>query len=256
MSNTFDTYQRQMGILNPDEISLAHVTLIGAGGIGSPTALALAKMGIPRLTVFDPDTLEEHNIPNQMYPSLFIDTSGGIDSSLGHTKVWALARVLEVWAPATRFHGNELYYEDGLLSGIVVSAVDSMATRAVIWKGVVANKELIPLYVDARMGAEVVDIITVHPQDAAECEWYEMYQLGSDAEAMELPCTARAIIYNTMMASSLVCRQVKAHLTGQSVPSEIIFDLENVDMLKVNAKLTEEVDDEIPVVGESGLDGE
>src|SRR5207244_2983363 len=59
-------YWRQLDLITPGELKLP-ITVVGAGGIGSPTALALAKMGCSRLTVYDPDLVEPHNLPNQFY---------------------------------------------------------------------------------------------------------------------------------------------------------------------------------------------
>ncbi|KKT86301.1 MAG: hypothetical protein UW84_C0013G0025, partial [Candidatus Collierbacteria bacterium GW2011_GWA2_44_99] len=37
---------RQMGLISLKSLSTAKISLIGVGGIGSPTALTLGKMGI------------------------------------------------------------------------------------------------------------------------------------------------------------------------------------------------------------------
>ncbi|MFA5103544.1 MAG: ThiF family adenylyltransferase, partial [Candidatus Thermoplasmatota archaeon] len=59
-------FWRQMDIVTPTDFEKFHVTIIGAGGIGSPTALAISKMGVEKITIFDNDIVEKHNLPNQM----------------------------------------------------------------------------------------------------------------------------------------------------------------------------------------------
>ena len=59
-------YVRQSDIINPEVLGTP-VHIIGAGAIGSCAALALAKIGFKDFTVYDFDSVELHNLPNQMY---------------------------------------------------------------------------------------------------------------------------------------------------------------------------------------------
>ena len=58
-------YWRQTDIVDADRLAELPVTVIGAGATGSFITLALAKMGVRHITVYDDDTVEEHNLPNQ-----------------------------------------------------------------------------------------------------------------------------------------------------------------------------------------------
>lgn len=178
-------FWRQIDVLNPKDIRTP-ITVVGAGGIGSPTALALVKMGAGNVTVYDDDTIENHNLPNQMYR----------EGDLGKHKVVALAEICRAFsgtaikAVPERLNGQRL-------SGVVISGVDSMESRSEIWERVKWNPR-VETYIDARMGAEVCRIYTVNPCNTDDIEYYESTQY-TDRNAHEAPCTARAIIYNTLI---------------------------------------------------------
>jgi len=211
-------FWRQLDVVSPEDLASLRVNIIGAGGIGSPTALALAKMGVEHLTVFDPDTVELHNLPNQVFR--FED--------LGRAKVEALAAICRDFA-GIEPEARQERFENQPLSGVVVSGVDTMAARKGIWQRVRYNPA-VSLYVEARMGAEVARIHSVRPCDPTSVRWYEG-TLYSDEEASEAPCTAQAIIYNVFMIAALVASQVKKFSKGEVFPKEIIFDLATLTLL-------------------------
>ncbi len=219
-------YWRQLDILAPKDMQDTKVTLIGCGGIGSPTALVLAKMGLPHLTLWDGDTIEQHNLPNQLLPMIDIDGADTIGLPKAVT-LWGFIGTMT----DTIVGVHPEYWEGQFLEGIVISAVDSMKVRKEIWQGVKHDARFVDLYVEGRMGAEVGSVYAIDPKNETDAKWYEDNFLYDDADALETPCTARAIIYNTFMLAALIGRQVKNHLTGGRVPREIIMDIGNLGML-------------------------
>jgi len=212
-------YWRQLDLVSAEELDFP-VVLVGAGGIGSPLALALAKMGCKRLALYDPDIVEAHNLPNQMYRL----------TDVGRPKVVALAELLCQFAPLQAEVRQERV-EAQTLRGVVISAVDSMASRQAIWQGCVRYRAAVPLYFDARMGAEVCRVLSVNPSDPDEVRAYEG-TLHSDEEAVEDVCTAQAIIYNTFAVAALVANQVKRHARGEPLERDVIFDFATLTLLK------------------------
>lgn len=211
-------FWRQMSIVSQEELAKNQVTIIGAGGIGSPTAMALAKMGLEKMRVYDHDSVEPHNLPNQLYRQ----------SDLNKKKVEALAEICLDYAGVEIDKQIEMY-KNQALSGIVVSGVDSMAARKEIWENIKFNPA-IPLYIEARMGAEVARIHSINPCDPDKIIWYET-TLYSDNEAAEQPCTERAIIYNVFMIASFIANQIKKYTKGEKLYKEIIFDLKTLTLL-------------------------
>jgi molybdopterin/thiamine biosynthesis adenylyltransferase/TusA-related sulfurtransferase len=66
------------------------VAIIGVGGLGCPAALALARLGVPRLGLFDPDVVEASNLPRQLLYT---------EADIGKPKVDVAAARLRELAP-------------------------------------------------------------------------------------------------------------------------------------------------------------
>jgi len=193
--------------------------VVGAGGIGSPTVLALAKMGCPDITVFDDDIVENHNLPSQIYR--LEDT--------GQDKVKSLASAVHDFTGLALKTHKARVNKETKLSGVIISGVDTMSARKDIWAAI-RYKHVAHLYIDARMGAEVCRIYSIRPTNPVDVDAYEK-TLYSDDEALELPCTGRAIIYNVFMIAALIANQVKKYSRGEKYHREIVFDLATLSLL-------------------------
>lgn len=218
-ANSQVDYWRQIDFATPEELRF-EITVIGAGGIGSPVAFTLAKMGCSRMTLVDFDRVEAHNLPNQMYRP----------ADLGTPKVEALAEIIAEFTgtlPQAAFRR----YQGDPLSGVVISAVDSMATRSQIWSSIKGNVR-VPLYIECRMGGEEARVYALNPVVPSEQREYEK-SLYSDGEAVELPCTAQAIIYCPMFVAGTVAKMVQAYAKRQALPIDgivKILDLKGLNL--------------------------
>jgi molybdopterin/thiamine biosynthesis adenylyltransferase len=208
-------YWRQLGILPPSELAGKKVTVIGVGGIGSPTTLAMAKTGFPEITIYDPDVVDAHNLPNQLYRL----------KDVGKLKVLAMQEIVADYSETTIVPVPELFTDKNKPKGYVISAVDSMAARYEIWKTIKYNIQ-VPIYIDARMGAEVLKMYTVRPTDPKSVSRYEQ-SLHSDEKAFKAPCTQRAIAYTVFIAAGFITNQVKLNIMGQDYKWRIIIDIRN-----------------------------
>ena len=204
-------FWRQLDLCPPDKLTFP-VTVIGAGAIGSATVVTLAKMGCSNITVWDEDVLAEHNVSNQLC----------LPEYVGFAKVDALAHLVEMLS-GTQIKPLSSSYRGQRLEGVVISAVDSMTARQLIWKSVKMRRQ-VDLFIDARMGAEILRLYTLRPVDLDACEFFEQNLYGSE-EAEQLPCSARSIIYCPSIAGALVAAQVKAFAVGESVCREVLFDV-------------------------------
>lgn len=207
-----DHFLRQQDVLDAARLNHLGITLIGLGSIGSMTGLALSKMGVVGITAFDADCVEVHNWANQMY----------CDEDIGRLKAHAFADLVAIYgghapnAIATR-------YVDQPLTELVISAVDSMESRTVIWKSA-REKPDVKLLIDARMGLETLVVWTVRPQVREDRVAYSQ-SLVPDDQALQEPCTARTICYTPLMAASIVCNLVKRFVNDEDMPRRIVLDL-------------------------------
>lgn len=212
-------YLRQLDILNPANISFP-LTVIGCGGIGSPTVLELAKMGFPKITLFDYDLVEEHNRPNQLYRKQDLEKS----------KVTALKDIVAEFAEECLITTiNEKFDGDEPLSGIVISGVDRMATRQLIWDNVKYNVD-VPFYIDGRIGGEVFQVYSSEPCQIKDIEFYEKF-LFPDEEVAELPCTERGIMYTGFGIAWLIGVELKKWLTNKPYDRRISIDPRNMSLI-------------------------
>jgi tRNA A37 threonylcarbamoyladenosine dehydratase len=209
---------RQSDLVEAEALEVP-VTMIGCGGIGSFSALALAKMGCVHLTIYDDDRVEEHNIPNQLYRP----------GDIGQLKVLCLAEIIKSFT-GTGIDARPERAQGQRLQGIVVSGVDSMDARRRIWERSIRYKAGVAAYIDGRMGAEVVRLYTARPADPDHVRWYER-TLYSDDEALQVPCSAQAIAYSNFGIAGLVAGQVKRIVMGETCPFEIIFDQRTLTFL-------------------------
>ena len=116
----------EIGVEGQRKLSASKVLVIGAGGLGSPSALYLAAAGIGTLGIADLDRVEEHNLQRQ----LLHDTA-----SVGATKVSSAAKRLRELNP----HINVVEHADGITPenaveifqayDVVVDGTDNFTSR-------------------------------------------------------------------------------------------------------------------------------
>lgn len=192
---------RQSDLITAEQLK-QKVVIIGAGAIGSWTALCLAKMGIQDITVFDDDEVSIENMNCQFFPL----------AAIGRGKAAALAEMVQqftgvfIEAVPYRYQGEEP------LKGLVIAAVDSMSARAAIY-GANKGNQAVPYIIDPRMGAEQAQMYVMSPSDTADQASYEKTLYSDDAAVVER-CTAKSTIYTANLLAGSVAKAVKDIITG------------------------------------------
>ena len=122
-------YQRNReAIAVKDQLSLfrSSVAVVGCGGLGGYVVEELARLGVGRIVVIDPDLFEEHNLNRQLFSS---------PASLGQAKVQAAVERINAINPAVTLVPVQAAVspENGveLLGGcrVAVDALDTIQVR-------------------------------------------------------------------------------------------------------------------------------
>ena len=85
-----DRNARLLGLPALERLARAHVVVLGLGGVGSYAAEALARAGVGRLTLVDPERIDETNVNRQLH---------ALDGEVGRFKAEALAERLRRIGP-------------------------------------------------------------------------------------------------------------------------------------------------------------
>lgn len=129
-----DRYARQIvlpevGPTGQARLGAAHVLVVGAGGLGCPVLYYLAAAGIGRLTVIDPDYVEESNLHRQ--PLYTMADIGARKVDAARAVLLRLNPAIAVEALAQRLTAANATELVGLVD-IVVDAADSLAVTYVL----------------------------------------------------------------------------------------------------------------------------
>ena len=201
-------YLRQQDVIDQPRLARTKITVIGAGAVGSFVVLGLAKIGAESITVYDPDTVETHNLPNQWF--------GPAD--IGRHKVKALAGLVEQMTGASIEGIPQVFGTQGA-SEVTICCVDSMDARLAIWRDLRPRPKL---FIDSRMGAEVGKLFCVGPFGS----WYED-ELYPSEEAFRAPCTARATMYCASGLAAMVVAQIANYVSGRPTKPHLTIDFRN-----------------------------
>ncbi len=127
-----DSFTRNIGVITEAEqekLRNAHVTVVGAGGVGGITLIQLARMGVGSIHVIDEDYFEASNINRQMLSSV---------SRLGQHKAEVASEVLQDINPSMKVRVTRSFVtEDNALellanTDVIVDATDNLVARCII----------------------------------------------------------------------------------------------------------------------------
>lgn len=212
-------YSCQTGILDPKNINWP-ITVIGLGGLGNPAVQIIAGTGAPEMILIDGDKVEEHNRASQGYRK----------ADLGKPKVEAARDIILEFNEGCNVKILNEFYTDQPLSGIVVSAVDSMEARKQIWENIRWNNEVV-LYIDSRMLSRYFEAHAVLPCQLESIEMYEK-TLFDPKDADIGTCTTKGIKYVGTALGSIVASQIQKWIKGESLVQETGFDFVTMTLFK------------------------
>lgn len=231
-------FKGHLDLVNMNQLSKTRVLMIGAGSIGSFAALAMVKMGVGEIVIFDDDKIEPHNFANQLYPY----------TAMGVAKIDVLRKILtemgankpetgvKINLEARRFIDTDLSYVKQ--SDIVICAVDNMATRILLWE--MCKKSIhTSLYVDCRIGGTQLDCFALESGDPDDIDFFESKDhegksnfLYSSKETVQLKCTEKSIIFPVMFSAGWIstCVYHYANNTIKRLPRSITYMMGNLNI--------------------------
>jgi tRNA threonylcarbamoyladenosine dehydratase len=140
LQRRFGGLERLYGMQGAAAIRVAHVAVVGIGGVGSWTAEALARSGVGALTLIDLDHVAESNINRQVH---------ALGSTLGQAKVQAMRERIAQIHPGCTVHAVEEFVEPDnwpqlLPPGVqaVVDACDQVKAKAAMAAWALRGKTL------------------------------------------------------------------------------------------------------------------
>ena len=207
---TDERFSRQRDIIPTERIAGCKATVIGVGAIGRQVALQLTTMGISWLQLIDHDTVERSNLASQAY----------LEGDMGQSKVNATLDLCRKINTATQIQTvPERFRRSMAIGNVVFCTVDKIAVRRLIWESV---KDKVSFFVDGRMSAEVLGVLTAC--DIKSREHYPTTLFNAD-EAFVGSCTAKTTIYCANIAAGLMLAQFTKYLRQLPVDADIQFNL-------------------------------
>lgn len=168
---------RHYYVFDPEKFDKRRVDIIGCGASGSRTALAIAKLGITNIHIWDYDKVESHNLANQLFDV----------TDVGRLKTEAVADLVkrqtgtEVVVHSKKVEGHEQFGD------VVFLLVDKMSVRKAIFQDSIRFRPTIGLMIETRMGIDNGRIYSVVPGMPEQVKEWEA-TLYSDEEMEVSPC--------------------------------------------------------------------
>jgi sulfur carrier protein ThiS adenylyltransferase len=205
-----DRFERQAELVPRERLLQEIATVIGVGAIGRQVALQLAALGIPKIQLIDPDTVELTNVTTQAY----------LADDVGRAKVHAAADMCQQIEPMLDVEEIQDRFRPSLTIGTAVfCCVDSIAARAAIWRNV-ERRAL--FWADGRMLGETVRVL-IATTDQGRGHYRET--LFPEEEAQAGRCTSRSTIYAASLAAALMVHQFTRYLRKLPVDVDATFNL-------------------------------
>ena len=222
-------YQRNRKAMTvADQLTLfrSRVAVIGCGGLGGYVVEELARLGVGRIVVIDPDVFEEHNLNRQLFSS---------PANLGQAKVLAAASRISEINPAVILVPVQAEFspENGaeLLDGcqVAVDALDTIKVRLELAEA--SAGVYIPL-VHGAIAGWFGHVATQFPGDDTLQTIYHSWEAGKGIEE-----TLGNPSFTPALVASLEVAEVCKLLLGQGTPlrrRQLMIDLLSMEIHVIN----------------------
>jgi len=190
---------RQQGLV-PESLSEKNIAVVGCGAVGRQVAMLLAAAGATRVTLVDPDIVEEPNVCTQLYPR----------ADIGIPKVMAtqgeMRRISSFVKTDTIYDRWRRSYTEGM--DVIFCCVDSMAVRQKIFESLGDDT----IMIDSRTSGQTAYVLPVTPE--LRSKYAET--LFPDNEAHRGSCTQQATGFVSYSVAATAVYQYTRCLLNQA----------------------------------------
>lgn len=178
------------------------ILLAGIGGIGSYVGFLLSRLKVERLSIYDPDVVDEVNLSGQLYSV----------EDIGSYKVDALTKTVRNYSNFNNVMCyTRPYTSEEQTKNIMICGFDNMTAREVFfykWLGRVMEKPASVrntcLFIDGRLAAEELQIFCFTGDNTFAIDKYKKEYLFSDSEAEKTVCSYKQTSFMSNMIGSLI----------------------------------------------------
>lgn len=207
-----------------EEIKKQRIILAGCGGIGSWTALQLARMTPASIFLYDDDVVEMANMSGQLYSN----------EDVGIAKVDAIARTIGKFTTAQNIYAlNQRFTPDTEAGDVMICGFDNMTARKIFYESWVAHVEKKSeedkkkcLFIDGRLSIDTLQVLCIRGDDMFNIIKYGREYLFLDEEAEHTVCSMKQTTYLACMISSFIVNLFTNHcanLLDPIIPYDLPF---------------------------------
>lgn len=215
---------KHIEFFNPKELIKEEIHILGCGALGSNVALQLAKLGLEKIILWDYDTVEPHNITNQVYDS----------TDIGKLKVDALKEHLLKQNPEMNII-TKGKYTGQILKGIVIFCIDSVETKYKI-----ADKNrfniAIKLIIDGAIGLSTGQVYCVNWSSQKIVNDY-IEQINFKDSEVQVPVSAcgttLSVSPSVLVTASFMVSALINYAKGSKIPFLVLLDAFEYNIRKI-----------------------
>ena len=209
-------FNRQEKIVDTKTINNQHALIIGIGAVGREVARTIACNGVGKITMFDFDTVEDHNCVTQGFYHDDIGKSKVECTTEEILKINPDLQVISVndrWRPK---HDKTIVEEHGEFD-VMFSCVDSLSMREKLFQ---FYSDRIKVIFDCRIGGEMIRLLSVFDEKSKE---HYSQTFGEDKDAYADGCHIPMIKHSANLGASMLVSQYISSLAGRPLYADRQF---------------------------------
>jgi len=230
--STLENFSRQLGLLNQEWFIKTRISVVGVGNLGSALIGMMTKVGFREIVVYDHDTIESHNIANQLYST----------RTVGQYKSDKIIETMAFDSPSW-YHFISFKCKIGLRhaiqlinSDIMIVLTDNIKSRIETFLMVLEYKKYnydFKWFIEAGTHAKTAKIYVVDLDNELEiASYFDKILERHNAPSEDLPCTERSTFFYANFVGSVIMSYFVKMSEEKEVPFETWIDLANNEVMR------------------------